>query len=128
MVEHGDTLGGEQSGHVIMTDLSTTGDGLLAAVQVLCVLKNSGKSLAAWNEEVETVPQALVNFRIEDKMRLSIPEVQDYIRVKSAELGNTGRILVRPSGTEPLARVMVEAPNANDLAQEMATHIAELVQ
>lgn len=128
MVEHGDTLGGEQSGHIIMTDLSTTGDGLLAAVQVLCVLKNSGKSLAAWNEEVETVPQALVNFRIEDKMRLNIPEVQDYIRVKSAELGNTGRILVRPSGTEPLARVMVEAPNANDLAQEMATHIAELVQ
>jgi phosphoglucosamine mutase len=111
-----------------MTDLSTTGDGLLAAVQVLCVLKNSGKSLAAWNEEVETVPQALVNFRIEDKMRLNIPEVQDYIRVKSAELGNTGRILVRPSGTEPLARVMVEAPNADDLAQEMATHIAELVQ
>ena len=128
MVEHGDTLGGEQSGHIIMTDLSTTGDGLLAAIQVLCVLKKSGKTLAAWNEEVKTVPQALVNFHIEDKMRLNSPEVQEYIRVKSAELGNAGRILVRPSGTEPLARVMVEAPNANDLAKEMATHIEGLVQ
>jgi phosphoglucosamine mutase len=128
MLEHGDSLGGEQSGHIIMTDLSTTGDGLLAAIQVLCVLKNSGKTLAAWNEEVKTVPQALVNFHIEDKTKLSSPEVTDYVRVKTEQLGSAGRILVRPSGTEPLARVMVEAPNANDLAQEMATHIAELVQ
>ena len=74
------------------------------------------------------LPQALVNFYIADKTKLNSPEVTEYVQVKTTELGSAGRILVRPSGTEPLARVMVEAPNANDLAQEMATHIAELVQ
>ena len=128
LIETGYHLGGEQSGHIILPDITTTGDGLLAAVQVLRVLQASGKPLASWRDEVELLPQCLVNFRIADKMKLNSPEVTDYVQVKTAALGTTGRILVRPSGTEPLARVMVEAPNAEALAQEMAQHIEGLVQ
>ncbi|QQS19556.1 phosphoglucosamine mutase [Candidatus Saccharibacteria bacterium] len=120
-------LGGEQSGHIILPDFATTGDGLLAAVQVLSAINSSGKSLSEWRDEVSMLPQSLVNFPIADKTKLNSPEVEDYVRVKTAELGNSGRILVRPSGTEPLARVMVEAPNAEALATEMANHIQELV-
>jgi phosphoglucosamine mutase len=128
LIETGYHLGGEQSGHIILPDITTTGDGLLAAVQVLRVLQASGKPLASWRDEVELLPQCLVNFRIADKMKLNSPEVTDYVQVKTAALGTTGRILVRPSGTEPLARVMVEAPNAEALAAEMAQHIEGLVQ
>ena len=121
-------IGGEQSGHIILPKLSTTGDGLLAAVQVLKAIAQSGRALSEWRDDIAMLPQALVNFYIADKTKLNSPEVTEYVQVKTTELGSAGRILVRPSGTEPLARVMVEAPNANDLAQEMATHIAELVQ
>ncbi len=128
MLETGDTLGGEQSGHIILTDRTTTGDALLAAVQVLRVIAASEKTLAEWRDAVTMLPQTLVNFHIEDKSKLSSPEVTDYVQVKTAELGDSGRILVRPSGTEPLARVMVEAPGAEALAAEMAQHIQELVR
>ncbi len=127
LLETGYKLGGEQSGHIILPALSTTGDGLLAAVQVIRALESSGKALSEWRDEVSMLPQSLVNFHISDKTKLNAPEVTAYVQVKTAELGDSGRILVRPSGTEPLARVMVEAPNAESLAQEMATHIEELV-
>jgi phosphoglucosamine mutase len=128
LLETGYHLGGEQSGHIILPDIATTGDGLLAAVQVLRVLHESDKELTDWRDEVALLPQSLVNFHIEDKTKLSAPEVVEYVRVKTEELGSSGRILVRPSGTEPLARVMVEAPNAETLATEMADHIEELVR
>ncbi|QQS18281.1 hypothetical protein IPL68_06680 [Candidatus Saccharibacteria bacterium] len=127
LIETGYQIGGEQSGHIILPSLATTGDGLLAAVQILSVLSQSGKSLADWRNEVSLLPQALVNFRIADKTKLNSPEVTEYVQVKTAELGSAGRILVRPSGTEPLARVMVEAPDAETLATEIANHIEELV-
>ena len=120
-------IGGEQSGHIILPRLATTGDGLLAAVQVLRAVTSSGKSLSEWRDEVTMLPQSLVNFHISDKTKLRAPEVEAYIQAKTTELGGSGRILVRASGTEPLARVMVEAPEAENLANEMATHIQELV-
>lgn len=123
----GHKLGGEQSGHIILPELATTGDGLLAAVQVLHAVTASGKTLGEWRDEVTMLPQALVNFAIQDKTKLNAPEVTAYIQTKTAELGSAGRVLVRPSGTEPLARVMVEAPSAETLATEMAQHIERLV-
>lgn len=127
LLETGEKLGGEQSGHIILPEISTTGDGLLAAVQVLRAVAVSGKALSEWRDEVTMLPQCLVNFPVADKTKLHSPEVEEYVRVKTAELGQAGRILVRPSGTEPLARVMVEAPDAENLAREMAHHIKELV-
>lgn len=127
LLEGGHKIGGEQSGHIILPEFATTGDGLLAAVQVLAAIESSDKALSEWRNEVMMLPQVLVNFHIKDKMKLNSPEVKAYVQVKTAELGGAGRILVRPSGTEPLARVMVEAPNADLLAREMAAHIEELV-
>lgn len=125
--ETGLTLGGEQSGHIIMTNLSTTGDGLLSAIQVLKSIRQSDKSLADWRDEVILLPQVLVNFPIEDKSRLSNQSVIRYLEQETAEIGDDGRILVRPSGTEPLARVMVEGENAEELANKIAVRLKELV-
>lgn len=120
-------LGGEQSGHIILPDLLGTGDGLLAAVQVLKALKGSGKSLAAWYEEIELLPQALVNVTLADKALLDKPEVRQFIDDQNRQLANEGRLLIRPSGTEPLVRVMVEAPNAETTAKEIADKLQELL-
>lgn len=120
-------LGGEQSGHIIMPDLLATGDGLLAAVRTVKAVGSSGKSLATWCDEVELLPQALVNFPLADKARLELPEAQAYVHEQADKLAGTGRIIIRPSGTEPLARVMVEAPDAQALAEQIATRLKELV-
>ena len=127
LLETGYHLGGEQSGHIILPDIATTGDGVLAAIQVLRVLKASGKSLDDWRDEVVMLPQALVNFSIDDKTKLDLPAVVQYVAQQTAGLGERGRILVRPSGTEPLARVMVEAPDAQAMAETIAAHLRELV-
>ncbi len=127
LLETGYHLGGEQSGHIILPDIATTGDGVLAAIQVLRVLKASGKSLDDWRDEVVMLPQALVNFSIDDKTKLDLPAVVQYVAQQTAGLGERGRILVRPSGTEPLARVMVEAPDAQAMAETIAAHLQELV-
>lgn len=127
LLETGYKIGGEQSGHIILPDISTTGDGLLSAVQVLCVVQSSDTSLDEWRDMVPMLPQALVNFRIEDKHKLSSPEVVAYVQKETVALGDAGRILVRPSGTEPLARVMVEAPDAQQLAASIAAKLQELV-
>lgn len=121
-------LGGEQSGHIILTEFATTGDGLLAAVCTAKAIQESGKSLCTWRDEVTVLPQALVNFSIDDKSKLQSPEAQQYIEDQTATLGSAGRILVRPSGTEPLARVMVEAEGAQDLAASMAARLQELTR
>jgi phosphoglucosamine mutase len=110
MLEKGYVLGGEQSGHVIFTEYGTTGDGLLTALQTANVLEKKKASLAELADEVQTVPQKLVNVRVKDKSRLSDnPVIAAAIAKGEKELGDMGRILVRPSGTEPLIRVMVEA-------------------
>ena len=123
----GYSLGGEQSGHIIFPDLLMTGDGLLAAVQVLHVLHGANTSLAGWRDEVNMLPQALVNIAVSDKSLLDSPAVQEFVAAETALLGGTGRLLIRPSGTEPLARVMVEAPDAQVTAERIAAHLQELI-
>lgn len=128
MVEAGLPIGGEQSGHIILSQLTTTGDGLLAAIQVLKALKTIDKPLSAWRDEITTYPQALVNIHVEDKSRLSNPDIQEFIAKETAALGDTGRLLIRPSGTEPLARVMVEGEDADNKARDIAARLEELLR
>lgn len=110
MREGGYVLGGEQSGHIVFLNLNTTGDGLLSAVQLLAVMKETGKSLSELAAQVTIFPQKLVNIRVRDKHTvMDEPAVKAVIEAVEAEMNGDGRILVRPSGTEPLLRVMAEA-------------------
>lgn len=110
MLRRGAVLGGEQSGHVIFLDYATTGDGLLTALRVLEIVRDSGQSLDALAEEVKTFPQKLVNVRVKYKKPLAeLQAVQDEIQAAEQEFGGSGRVVVRFSGTEPVARVMIEA-------------------
>lgn len=112
-------LGGEQSGHVIFREFATTGDGLLTALRVLEVVRGSGKTLDELTEALVVYPQILVNVRVKQKRPLAeLPKVNQEIRSAEEQFGDAGRILVRFSGTEPLARVMVEGA---DQAQVEAT-------
>lgn len=120
-------LGGEQSGHIIFPELLKTGDGLLAAVQTIKAVAASGKDLAEWRDELEIVPQALVNIPLEDKSRLDEPAVKAFLSEQAKLLGTSGRVLIRPSGTEPLARVMVEAPYAEKVARQVADDLQALL-
>ena len=107
------TLGGEQSGHVIFRDLATTGDGLLTALKVLDVVRRTGSTLAGLSDGAMTqLPQVLKNVRVSGKASVVVDAVAADVAAVEAELGATGRVLLRPSGTEPLVRVMVEAPTA----------------
>ncbi|MBA4012541.1 MAG: phosphoglucosamine mutase [Phenylobacterium sp.] len=108
MREGGFNLGGEQSGHMIMSDFSTTGDGLLAALQVLAVLKDSGKPMSELARQFEPVPQILENVRFAGGKPLENDQVKGVIADAEARLNGTGRLVVRASGTEPLIRVMAE--------------------
>ncbi|WP_309644687.1 phosphoglucosamine mutase [Phenylobacterium sp.] len=108
MREGGFNLGGEQSGHMIMSDFSTTGDGLLAALQVLAVLKESGQPMSMLAHQFEPVPQKLENVRFAGGKPLETDQVKDVIAQAELRLNGTGRIVVRASGTEPLIRVMAE--------------------
>lgn len=107
----GSALGGEQSGHVIFRDFATTGDGLLTALRVLEIVKESGRGLDELTEDLVIYPQTLVNVRVKARRPLAeLDGVNEEIRAAEANFGETGRVLVRFSGTEPLARVMVEGP------------------
>jgi len=127
LAETGFHLGGEQSGHIIFPDLLKTGDGLLAAVQTVRAVVESGKSLAQWRDELALLPQALVNFPLTDKALLEKPEIQAFLAQQTRQMAGTGRLLVRPSGTEPLARVMVEAPDADGVVKRIAAELQELL-
>jgi phosphoglucosamine mutase len=120
-------LGGEQSGHVIMLDHATTGDGLLTSVHLLATAARSGRSLADLAAVMRRYPQVLVNVRGVDKARAASADVTAAVARASAELGDSGRVLVRPSGTEPAVRVMVEAVEA-DQASRIAGRLAEVVR
>jgi len=109
MRETGSQLGGEPSGHILLPELTRTGDGLIAALQVLAILARSGKKASEILSSFMPVPQKLVNLRDMDKAVLSHPDIKAEIQAVTDELGDEGRILLRPSGTEPLIRVMVEA-------------------
>jgi len=123
----GYVLGGEQSGHVVMTDFATTGDGVLTALHVLAQMARTGSSLAELAAAVDKLPQVLVNVGGVDKAGIEAnPVVQQALADAEAELAGKGRVLLRPSGTEPVVRVMVEAPTAED-AERLAGAIADVV-
>ena len=124
----GYTLGGEQSGHVIMSEHATTGDGILTALHVLERMALTGESLGALAGVVRRLPQVLVNVPDVDKARADEDAVlAAAVAEEEYALGDTGRILLRPSGTEALVRVMVEAPT-QDLAQDVADRLAAVVR
>ena len=118
MRKSGYNLGGEQSGHVILMDYNTTGDGQLTAVQLTKVIRETGKTLSQLASEVTIYPQKLVNIRVENAMKekaMEVPAIKAIIEKMEGEMAGNGRILVRPSGTEPLLRVMAEAPTTEEV-------------
>jgi phosphoglucosamine mutase len=128
MVRRGAILGGEQSGHVIFTQHATTGDGMLTALRVLEIVRRSGKSLDELTADLKTYPQILVNVRVAEKKPLSdMPALQEEIRRAESEFDGKGRILVRFSGTETLARVMVEGED-KERVDATAHRIADLIR
>ncbi|WP_149084556.1 MULTISPECIES: phosphoglucosamine mutase [Microbacterium] len=128
MNEGGYALGGEQSGHVIMSEYATTGDGLLTGLHLVAEMARQGKSLAELASIMTVYPQLLINVRDVDKDRVAEDEVvQQAVRDVEAELGDTGRVLLRKSGTEPLVRVMVEAADSES-ARSYAERLAAVVQ
>mgnify|MGYP006268376783 CR=1 FL=1 len=121
-------LGGEQSGHVVMLDHATTGDGILTALQLLAQMARTGRSLGALAAAVTKYPQVLINVRDVDKDALAgHATVVAAVSEAQQRLGADGRVLLRPSGTEPVVRVMVEAPTA-ELAQEVADDLVSVVR
>ncbi len=127
MREHGAVLGGEQSGHIIFGKRNTTGDGLVSALELLGVIAASGKTATELMSVMEKFPQALVNVRVTDRTLYDGNEAIAAVEAAAeAELGDGGRLLVRPSGTEPLIRVMVEA-HTQQQADEIANRVADVV-
>jgi phosphoglucosamine mutase len=124
LMRHGYSLGGEQSGHVIFPEIATTGDGMLTGLVLLDVVQRSGRRLSELAEDAMTqLPQVLVNVPVAGRRPDIVLELADEIAAAEAELGETGRVLVRPSGTEPQVRVMVEATTAEQ-ARATAEHLA----
>jgi phosphoglucosamine mutase len=125
--KHGLSLGGEQSGHLVFLDHATTGDGLLTGLALLSRMRATGASLAELASVVRRLPQILVNVPVTDRGAVSASdEVATAVNAVAAELGDSGRVLLRPSGTEQLVRVMVEAPT-QEQADELAARLAEVV-
>lgn len=128
MKKNGYNLGGEQSGHIIFLDLNTTGDGLLTGIQLVNIMKVTGKPLSELAKEVEKYPQKLVNVKVRDKNRVTENEkVKEVIEEVEKEMDGNGRILVRPSGTEPVVRIMAEAPS-EELCEAYVNRIAAVVK
>ncbi|MDQ0216689.1 phosphoglucosamine mutase [Oikeobacillus pervagus] len=121
-------LGGEQSGHIIFLDYNTTGDGLLTGLQLVNIMKLTNKPLSELAAEMEKYPQKLVNVKVTDKYKvMDNTKVKEIINEVEQEMNGNGRILVRPSGTEPLVRVMAEAPTEEECSQ-IVERIANVVQ
>jgi len=128
MRKNGYNLGGEQSGHIIFLDFNTTGDGLLTGLQLVNIMKATKKPLSELAGEMKKFPQKLVNIRVTDKYHVTDNEqVKEVISKVEEDMNGNGRILVRPSGTEPLVRVMAEAPTS-ELCDAYVNIIAEVVE
>jgi len=117
MRQNGFNVGGEQSGHIVLNDYNTTGDGLIAALEVLAVLVESGKRASEVCRLFDPYPQLLRNVRFSGATPLDAKPVQNAVKEGEARLGDTGRLLIRPSGTEPLIRVMAEGEDENLIAE-----------
>ncbi|SHE79003.1 phosphoglucosamine mutase [Desulforamulus putei] len=127
LLETGTRFGGEQSGHIIFLEHNTTGDGIITALQLLSVVKETGKPLAQLAGQMEKYPQILKNVRVQDKTAvMNSPIITEAIRRFERDLAGQGRILVRPSGTEPLVRIMVEGKDMEEL-QAIVDKMAEIV-
>ena len=120
-------LGGENSGHILTLDKHTSGDAIIAALQVLQALKESGKTLTEMGKNLTLYPQVLINVTTKTKLDLSHTTIQNAVKAAEAELSNTGRVLLRASGTEPKIRVMVEGQNREQV-QKLAEEIANVVK
>jgi phosphoglucosamine mutase len=128
MIEHGWILGGESSGHIICSDVSTTGDGIISALKVLSAVKSQGKPLHELLENVSLYPQKMINVEAKDQKSLcEHPEIKAAAAKVEAELDGKGRVLLRPSGTEPLVRVMVEAEDMR-LVEHNVEHLSGIVR
>ena len=131
MREKGWPLGGESSGHIINARLSTTGDGIVAALQVLQALQESGEPLAALKTRMRKFPQRMINVRVgKDAAAAAHPDILEAVAQTEAQLGKHGRVLLRPSGTEPVIRVMVEgedAPQVERLCEELAKRVESVL-
>lgn len=125
MRKNGFNLGGEQSGHIIFLDHITTGDGMLSAIQLVSIVKETGKTLSQLAGEMKKYPQLLINVRVTDKNEaLNNERIKAIISEVEEEMNGNGRILVRPSGTEPLIRVMAEAPSEAECKQYVERIVA----
>ncbi|OBF15871.1 phosphoglucosamine mutase [Mycobacterium kubicae] len=121
------SLGGEQSGHIVMPAWGSTGDGIVTGLRLMTRMVQTGSALAALAAPMQSLPQVLINVEVADKATAAAaPSVQTAVGQAEAELGDTGRILLRPSGTEPVIRVMVEAAE-EDIAQRLAASVADAV-
>lgn len=128
MLDGGYNLGGEQSGHIVFLDLNTTGDGPITAVQVLSLMKTRNVSLSKLSSDIKLFPQVLQNISVQKKKDISsIPEVQDSIRKAEQKLNERGRLLIRPSGTEPKIRVMLEGEDMK-LISRLAGDISRVIK
>lgn len=130
MLEQGYNFGGEQSGHVIFLDYNTTGDGILTALQLLGVVKRSGKTLSELVAGMKKYPQVLVNARVSDKKKNAYEDddvIQEKIRKMEERFQDEGRVLIRPSGTEPVIRVMIEGADQREI-EEQAVELAKLIE
>lgn len=131
MIENGCVIGGEQSGHIIFLNYTTTGDGTLSSLQFVKAVKKSGKKPSELAAEIEIYPQTLVNAKVANENKndyLKDKEIQDYIAEIEEEMKGSGRVLIRPSGTEPLVRVMIEGEDIeriNQLAEDLAKKISD---
>jgi phosphoglucosamine mutase len=122
------SLGGEQSGHIVLPTLSTTGDGILTGLRLMSRMAQTGASLAGLASAMHTLPQVLINVGVADKAAaVAAPSVRTVVQQAEDELGDTGRILLRPSGTEQMIRVMVEAADER-IAHRLATLVADTVR
>lgn len=128
MFQNGHCLGGEQSGHIIFSKHATTGDGILTSLKLMEVILEKKETLAKLADEVQIYPQVLKNVRVKDKEAAQADrDVQAEVQKVSDALGDTGRILVRPSGTEPLIRVMVEAPT-DEICGKYVAQVVEMIE
>ena len=130
MLKEGYNLGGEQSGHIIFLDKNTTGDGILTAINILSVMKETGKKASELGSLMEVMPQVLTNARVNNSRKndfMEYPEIRSTILRLEAKFAGTGRVLIRSSGTEPLVRVMIEGRNQTEISED-ASMLAELIE
>lgn len=130
MLEKGYTLGGEQSGHIICLDYNTTGDGLCSALLLLSILKKTGKRLSELSSVFVPLPQVIINAKVSNSKKESYQEddvIMEAIREVGKEFSGNGRVLIRPSGTEPCVRVMIEGPE-QELVNQKANYLAKLIE